>query len=38
MYRKPIGIDPISIEILSQSKIEGKWNLSGSGELALIES
>jgi len=38
MYRKPIEVDPISLEILPQSKIAGKWNLSGSGELALIES
>jgi len=32
------GIDPISIEILPQSKIAGQWHLSGSGELSLLES
>lgn len=31
------GIDPIGIEILPQSKIAGQWNLSGSGELSLLE-
>jgi len=32
------GLDPISIEILPQSKIAGQWNLSGFGELSLLES
>jgi len=31
------GLDPISIEILPQSKIAGQWHLSGSGELSLLE-
>jgi hypothetical protein len=32
------GLEPISIEILPQSKIAGQWYLSGSGELSLLES
>jgi len=31
------GLDPISIEILPQSKIAGQWYLSGSGQLSLLE-
>ena len=31
------GLEPISIEILPQSKIAGNWYLSGSGELSLLE-
>ncbi len=32
------GLDPISIEILPQSKIAGQWYLSGSGQLSLLEN
>ncbi len=31
------GLDPITIEILPQSKIAGQWYLSGSGQLSLLE-
>jgi len=31
------GLDPISIEILPQSKIAGQWYLSGSGQLSLLD-
>ncbi len=31
------GLDPISIEILPQSKIAGHWYLSGSGQLSSLE-
>ena len=30
-------LDPISIEILPQSKIAGQWYLSGSGQLSLLD-
>ena len=32
-----LGLEPINIEILPQSKIAGNWYLSGSGELSLLE-